>query len=208
MSSTLPWRVLSEGYETQAKGSFTNQPPVHTVCPSTTNPLISHNDFSLWENVYLWKDNRIIENSCLMFSLSLSVFQGTTIPQLLNSTSNNLYLSFSSDISVSAAGFHLEYTGMAVSRWLYCVRVCVRLCKTVTTSHIFSFPLSSAIGLESCPEPQTPNYGIKVGERYMVGDVVLFQCEQGYSLQVRGNSLHLYFSLSGSISSILSVCSS
>nr|XP_023830470.1 CUB and sushi domain-containing protein 3-like [Salvelinus alpinus] len=41
----------------------------------------------------------------------------------------------------------------------------------------------SAIGLESCPEPQTPNYGIKVGERYMVGDVVLFQCEQGYSLQ-------------------------
>uniref|UniRef100_A0A8C7D526 CUB and Sushi multiple domains 3 n=1 Tax=Oncorhynchus kisutch TaxID=8019 RepID=A0A8C7D526_ONCKI len=78
----------------------------------------------------------------------LGSYSGTTIPQLLNSTSNNLYLSFSSDISVSAAGFHLEYTG-----------------------------------LESCPEPQTPNYGIKVGERYMVGDVVLFQCEQGYSLQ-------------------------
>lgn len=37
---------------------------------------------------------------------------GTTIPQLLNSTSNNLYLTFQSDISVSAAGFHLEYTGM------------------------------------------------------------------------------------------------
>ncbi|CAB1320459.1 unnamed protein product, partial [Coregonus sp. 'balchen'] len=80
----------------------------------------------------------------------LGSYSGTTIPQLLNSTSNNLYLSFSSDISVSAAGFHLEYT---------------------------------AIGLESCPEPQTPNYGIKVGDRYMVGDVVLFQCEQGYSLQ-------------------------
>uniref|UniRef100_A0A4W5NX14 CUB and Sushi multiple domains 3 n=1 Tax=Hucho hucho TaxID=62062 RepID=A0A4W5NX14_9TELE len=79
----------------------------------------------------------------------LGSYSGTTIPQLLNSTSNNLYLSFSSDISVSAAGFHLEYTG----------------------------------GLESCPEPQTPNYGIRVGERYMVGDVVLFQCEQGYSLQ-------------------------
>lgn len=42
-----------------------------------------------------------------------------------------------------------------------------------------------AIGLESCPEPQTPNYGIKLGDRYMVGDVVQFQCEQGYSLQVR-----------------------
>lgn len=49
--------------------------------------------------------------------LSLSAFSifyniGTTIPQLLNSTSNNLYLTFQSDISVSAAGFHLEYTGM------------------------------------------------------------------------------------------------
>ncbi|KAK3532300.1 hypothetical protein QTP86_016064, partial [Hemibagrus guttatus] len=80
----------------------------------------------------------------------LGSYSGTTIPQLLNSTSNNLYLNFVSDISVSAAGFHLEYT---------------------------------AIGLDSCPEPQTPTYGIKVGDRYMVGDVVMFQCEQGYSLQ-------------------------
>lgn len=44
-------------------------------------------------------------------ALFLSLLLGTTIPPLLNSTSNNLYLSFSSDISVSAAGFHLEYTG-------------------------------------------------------------------------------------------------
>uniref|UniRef100_A0A673LGJ5 CUB and sushi domain-containing protein 3-like n=1 Tax=Sinocyclocheilus rhinocerous TaxID=307959 RepID=A0A673LGJ5_9TELE len=80
----------------------------------------------------------------------LGSYSGTTIPQLLNSTSNNLYLNFVSDISVSAAGFHLEYT---------------------------------AIGLDTCPEPQTPIYGIKVGDRYMVGDVVIFQCEQGYSLQ-------------------------
>ncbi|CAF99391.1 unnamed protein product, partial [Tetraodon nigroviridis] len=80
----------------------------------------------------------------------LGSYSGTTIPPLLNSTSNNLYLSFSSDISVSAAGFHLEYT---------------------------------AIGLESCPEPQTPNYGIRQGDRFMVGDVVQYSCEQGYSLQ-------------------------
>lgn len=39
------------------------------------------------------------------------IISGTTIPHLLNSTSNNLYLNFQSDISVSAAGFHLEYTG-------------------------------------------------------------------------------------------------
>uniref|UniRef100_A0AAY4CTR7 CUB and Sushi multiple domains 3a n=1 Tax=Denticeps clupeoides TaxID=299321 RepID=A0AAY4CTR7_9TELE len=80
----------------------------------------------------------------------LGSYSGTTIPPLLNTTSNNLYLNFISDISVSAAGFHLEYT---------------------------------AIGLESCPEPQIPNYGVKIGDRYMVGDVVQFQCEQGYSLQ-------------------------
>lgn len=45
--------------------------------------------------------------------------------------------------------------------------------------------LITAIGLESCPEPQTPNYGIRQGDRFMVGDVVQFACEQGYSLQVK-----------------------
>ncbi|RXM30192.1 CUB and sushi domain-containing protein 3 [Acipenser ruthenus] len=89
----------------------------------------------------------------------LGSYSGTTIPQLLNSTSNNLYLNFQSDISVSAAGFHLEYT---------------------------------AIGLDSCPEPQTPNSAIKVDDRYMVGDVVTFQCDQGYSLEF--NKLFLAFS--------------
>lgn len=37
------------------------------------------------------------------------VFSGTTAPALLNSTSNQLLLHFQSDISVVAAGFHLEY---------------------------------------------------------------------------------------------------
>nr|XP_020452269.1 CUB and sushi domain-containing protein 3-like isoform X4 [Monopterus albus] len=80
----------------------------------------------------------------------LGSYSGTTIPQLLNSTSNNLYLTFQSDISVSAAGFHLEYT---------------------------------AIGLDSCPEPLPPTNGQKVGDRYTVGDMVAFQCDQGFSLQ-------------------------
>ncbi|XP_039595033.1 CUB and sushi domain-containing protein 1-like [Polypterus senegalus] len=39
----------------------------------------------------------------------LGSFSGTTAPALLNSTSNQLCLHFHSDISVSAAGFHLEY---------------------------------------------------------------------------------------------------
>ncbi|KAK7808846.1 hypothetical protein U0070_018768 [Myodes glareolus] len=81
----------------------------------------------------------------------LGSFSGTTVPALLNSTSNQLYLHFYSDISVSAAGFHLEY-------------------KTV--------------GLSSCPEPAVPSNGVKTGERYLVNDVVSFQCEPGYALQV------------------------
>lgn len=40
---------------------------------------------------------------------------GTTVPALLNSTSNQLYLRFQSDISVAAAGFHLEYKSKAMT---------------------------------------------------------------------------------------------
>ncbi|KAM4694506.1 CUB and sushi domain-containing protein 1 [Discoglossus pictus] len=80
----------------------------------------------------------------------LGSFSGTTVPALLNSTSNQLYLHFYSDISVAAAGFHLEY-------------------KTV--------------GLTACPEPLVPTNGVKIGDRYMVNDVVSFQCDAGYTLQ-------------------------
>lgn len=51
-----------------------------------------------------------IINIVLWYSkLHISFISGTTVPALLNSTSNQLYLHFFSDISVSAAGFHLEY---------------------------------------------------------------------------------------------------
>ncbi|KAL4624103.1 CUB and sushi domain-containing protein 1-like [Arapaima gigas] len=48
----------------------------------------------------------------------LGSFSGTTIPALLNSTSNQLYVHFFSDISVSAVGFHLEYKTVSLSRCL------------------------------------------------------------------------------------------
>ncbi|XP_067863040.1 CUB and sushi domain-containing protein 2 [Heptranchias perlo] len=80
----------------------------------------------------------------------LGSFSGTTVPALLNSSSNQLYLHFYTDISVAAAGFHLEY-------------------KTV--------------GLTSCPEPLVPANSVKIGERYLVNDVVSFRCEPGYQLQ-------------------------
>ncbi|PKU28700.1 hypothetical protein llap_20996 [Limosa lapponica baueri] len=40
-----------------------------------------------------------------------------------------------------------------------------------------------AVGLSSCPEPPVPGNGLKIGERYLVNDVVSFQCEPGYALQ-------------------------
>ncbi|XP_068184525.1 CUB and sushi domain-containing protein 1a [Antennarius striatus] len=85
-----------------------------------------------------------------MTAPKLGSFSGTTAPALLNSTSNQLLLHFQSDISVVAAGFHLEY-------------------KTV--------------GLTTCPEPMVPANGIKMGDRYMVNEVVAFTCEPGYTLQ-------------------------
>ncbi|XP_069583000.1 CUB and sushi domain-containing protein 1 [Ranitomeya imitator] len=96
-----------------------------------------------------WDSLEIYDGSD-MTSPRLGSFSGTTVPALLNSTSNQLYLHFHTDISVSAAGFHLEY-------------------KTV--------------GLTACPEPLIPTNGIKNGDRYMVNDVVSFQCESGYTLQ-------------------------
>lgn len=43
---------------------------------------------------------------------------------------------------------------------------------------------SPAVGLTACPEPLLQMNGIKNGDRYMVNDVVSFQCEPGYTLQV------------------------
>uniref|UniRef100_A0A8C6L3G6 CUB and Sushi multiple domains 2 n=1 Tax=Nothobranchius furzeri TaxID=105023 RepID=A0A8C6L3G6_NOTFU len=45
----------------------------------------------------------------------LGSFSGTTVPALLNSTSNQLYFHFFSDISVSAAGFRLEYKTVSLT---------------------------------------------------------------------------------------------
>lgn len=56
-----------------------------------------------------------IQNSdqrAIVYSITF-IFPGTTVPALLNSTSNQLYLHFHSDISVAAAGFHLEYKSKA-----------------------------------------------------------------------------------------------
>ncbi|OWK00257.1 hypothetical protein Celaphus_00019210, partial [Cervus elaphus hippelaphus] len=94
--------------------------------------------------------------------------RGTTVPALLNSTSNQLYLHFQSDISVAAAGFHLEYKKHCLFYVAYKCVSCVFI----------------AVGLAACQEPALPSNGIKTGDRYMVNDVLSFQCEPGYTLQL------------------------
>ncbi|KAF7710922.1 hypothetical protein HF521_009794 [Silurus meridionalis] len=54
-------------------------------------------------------DSLEIYDGADMTAPKLGSFSGTTAPALLNSTSNQLYLHFHTDISVVAAGFHLEY---------------------------------------------------------------------------------------------------
>lgn len=51
-------------------------------------------------------------------------------------------------------------------------------------ANIFSLLMLSAVSLTSCPEPVVPMNGIKVGERLQMNNVVSFQCEPGYTLQV------------------------
>lgn len=45
----------------------------------------------------------------------------------------------------------------------------------------------TAVSLTSCPEPVIPMNGFKVGERLQMNNVVSFQCDPGYTLQVRVN---------------------
>lgn len=60
--------------------------------------------------------------------------------------------------------------------------------------------MSSAVSLTNCPEPVIPMNGIKVGERLQMNNVVSFQCEPGYTLQVKHDCsafmsfIMLYFS--------------
>lgn len=51
---------------------------------------------------------------------------------------------------------------------------------------IVSFFLT-AVSLTSCPEPVIPMNGFKVGERLQMNNVVSFQCDPGYTLQVKVN---------------------
>lgn len=55
-------------------------------------------------------------------------------------------------------------------------------------NYSFAFLYFLAVSLTSCPEPVVPMNGIKVGERLQMNNVVSFQCETGYTLQVTAPS--------------------
>ncbi|KAF4801153.1 hypothetical protein TURU_037146 [Turdus rufiventris] len=181
-------------------------------------------------------------------------FYGSQLPERIESSSNNLFLAFRSDASVSNAGFVIEYTenprescfdpgsikngtrvgtdlklGSTITFYcdggydieggptLTCVMggdgkptwnkprpSCTAPCggqytgsdgvvlspnypQNYTSGQVCLYsivvPQDYAVGLSSCPEPPVPANGLKVGERYLVNDVVSFQCEPGYALQ-------------------------
>lgn len=59
-------------------------------------------------------------------------------------------------------------------------------------AHLSSFV---AVGLTTCPEPMIPANGVKMGERFMVNEVVAFNCEPGYVLQVTITTVQIQFLL-------------
>lgn len=89
--------------------------------PATSGEKQDRTQQNIWFPWREWEENKpvwfspgyvfSIQNSdqhAIVYSVTF-IFPGTTVPALLNSTSNQLYLHFHSDISVAAAGFHLEY---------------------------------------------------------------------------------------------------
>ncbi|XP_037549410.1 CUB and sushi domain-containing protein 1 [Nematolebias whitei] len=109
-----------------------------------------------------------------MTAPKLGSFSGTTAPALLNSTSNQLLLHFQSDISVVAAGFHLEYKNI----WTDMTYKVVRHVRQ--KSFILFFV--SAYQLQNCQDPAPFPNGDIIKSDYSAGQSVTFQCYPGYVL--------------------------
>ncbi|KAK2106415.1 CUB and sushi domain-containing protein 2 [Saguinus oedipus] len=91
----------------------------------------------------------------------IGVYHGTQVPQFLISTSNYLYLLFSTDKSHSDIGFQLRYESES------------RCGRSI-----------SAITLQSdhCLDPGIPVNGQRHGNDFYVGALVTFSCDSGYTL--------------------------
>ncbi|KAJ7400650.1 hypothetical protein BTVI_103420 [Pitangus sulphuratus] len=118
----------------------------------------------------------------------LGSYSGTTIPPLLNSTSNNLYLNFQSDISVSAAGFHLEYTAQCGGSMSEFSGVILspgfpgNYPSSLDCTWTIKLPIGFAYQLQSCPDPRPFRNGFVIGNDFTVGQTISFECFPGYTL--------------------------
>uniref|UniRef100_A0AAX7TR92 CUB and Sushi multiple domains 1 n=1 Tax=Astatotilapia calliptera TaxID=8154 RepID=A0AAX7TR92_ASTCA len=91
--------ILSPGYPEPYPNSLNCLWRIHVTVGCCVHLLsLLHN----WDSLEIYDGGD-------MTAPKLGSFSGTTAPALLNSTSNQLLLHFQSDISVVAAGFHLEY---------------------------------------------------------------------------------------------------
>ncbi|KAF4801155.1 hypothetical protein TURU_037157 [Turdus rufiventris] len=119
----------------------------------------------------------------------IGVYDGTQVPQFLISTSNHLYLLFTTDKSHSDIGFQIRYetlcggyirgsSGTILSPGFPDFYPNNLNCTwTIETSH------GKEYDLEPCEEPEVPAYSIRKGLQFGVGDVLSFSCFPGYRLE-------------------------
>lgn len=111
-------------------------------------------------------------------------FNGTQVPQFLFSSSNFLYLLFTTDNSRSNVGFKILYESEShEGRGAYRVS---HVLKPDGENVYFFLPLSSPAGVTvdsySCLDPGIPVNGIRYGQDFSIGSTVSFGCDSGYRL--------------------------
>lgn len=110
-------------------------------------------------------------------------YRGTQAPRFLISTSNFLFLLFTTDNSRSAAGFSIRYESRI--DWLFYDK-----CFFTDTSASFSLLTRmclcwfSGVNMESdsCLDPGIPVNGRRHGNNFAIGSSVSFACDPGYTL--------------------------
>lgn len=112
-------------------------------------------------------------------------YHGTQAPHFLISTSNFLFLLFSTDNSRSAAGFSIRYesktdllTDKNVSTIIYTLVLLTLFCLCLCGMW------SSGVKMESdaCLDPGIPVNGRRHGGSFSIGSQFSFTCDSGYTL--------------------------
>ncbi|CAB1312927.1 unnamed protein product [Coregonus sp. 'balchen'] len=98
-------------------------------------------------------------------------YHGTQAPHFLISTSNYMYLLFTTDNSRSSVGFQIRYDsefyGFQFEMW---------------NEIVLSIPKGVMMETDSCLDPGIPVNGKRHGNNFAIGSRVTFSCDQGYTL--------------------------